>query len=180
MSASLETAIFGGGCFWCTEAIFGELRGVASVKPGYAGGKLQDPSYEQVGAGDTGHAEVVRVEFDPSVISYETLLEVFFATHDPTTTNRQGPDVGSQYRSLILTTSEAQAAAARGFVTKLEAGEYAGKKIVTEVLPLVHFYTAEEHHQKYFEKNPDQPYCQVVIGPKLEKLREKFGALLKI
>lgn len=175
-----EKAVFGGGCFWCTEAIFNELRGVTNVVSGYAGGKMDDPSYDQVSMGTTGHAEVVQVEFDPAAVSYETLLEVFFATHDPTTLNRQGGDVGTQYRSVVFTTSDAQAAAARAYIQKLEAGEYVGKKVVTEVLPLDRFYEAEEYHQKYFERNADSnPYCSVVIVPKLKKLREKFAPLLK-
>lgn len=175
-----EKAVFGGGCFWCTEAIFNELRGVTNVVSGYAGGKMDDPRYDQVSMGNTGHAEVVQVEFDPAAVSYETLLEVFFATHDPTTLNRQGGDVGTQYRSVVFTMSDAQAAAARAYVQKLEAGEYAGKRIVTEVLPLDRFYEAEEYHQKYFARNADSnPYCSVVIVPKLKKLREKFAHLLK-
>ena len=175
-----ETAVFGGGCFWCTEAIFNELRGVTSVVSGYAGGKMENPDYDHVSMGTTGHAEVVQVEFDPAAVSFETLLEVFFATHDPTTMNRQGADVGTQYRSVVYTMSDAQAAAARAYIQKLEAGEYAGKKIVTEVHPLDRFYTAEDYHQKYFEKNADSnPYCSVVIVPKLKKLREKFAPLLK-
>ncbi|TAK05221.1 peptide-methionine (S)-S-oxide reductase [Patescibacteria group bacterium] len=180
MAKDTATAVFGGGCFWCTEAIFNELRGVTSVISGYAGGKKDDPTYDQVSMGNTGHAEVVQVAFDPAVISYDTLLEVFFATHDPTTMNRQGGDVGTQYRSVIFTTNDAQAAAARAYIAKLEAGEHAGKNIVTEILPLVRFSTAEEYHQKYFEKNADSnPYCSVVIVPKLKKLREKFAPLLK-
>lgn len=177
--AIMQTAIFGGGCFWCTEAIFGSLRGVASVMPGYAGGKMARPDYEQVSSGETGHAEVVRVEFDPDAVSYDTLLEVFFATHDPTTPNRQGADVGTQYRSVIFTTDVAQQRAAEAHIKKLASSAYAGRKIVTDVQPLDRFYDAEEYHRKYFEKNPDQPYCQIVIGPKLKKLKKQFAPLLK-
>ncbi len=179
MPGKRETAVFGGGCFWCTEAIFSALRGVETVTSGYAGGKMVDPGYDQVSMGTTGHAEVVQVEFDPEVVSYGTLLEVFFATHDPTTMNRQGADVGTQYRSAVFTTNDAQTQAAKAYVEKLEAGEYAGRKIVTEVAPLDRFYTAEEYHQKYFEKNAGNPYCSVVIVPKLEKLKKQFAHLLK-
>ncbi len=174
-----ETAVFGGGCFWCTEAMFNALKGVATVTSGYAGGTMDRPSYEDVSAGSTGHAEVVRVEFDPAVVSYETLLEVFFATHDPTTVNRQGADVGTQYRSVIFTTNDAQQRAAAGAVERLAAGAFAGRKIVTEIAPLGRFFTAEEYHQKFYERNASQPYCRVVIGPKLEKLKKQFAHLLK-
>lgn len=175
---SMQTAIFGGGCFWCTEAIFSALRGVSSVTSGYAGGKMVNPDYEKVSMGTSGHAEVVQVEFDPAAVSYETLLEVFFATHDPTTMNRQGADVGTQYRSVVLTVDGAQQQAATAYVAKLQE-TFGSKKIVTEVSPLDRFYTAEEYHQKYYERNADNPYCSVVIGPKLEKLKKQFAHLLK-
>lgn len=178
MPKELETAVFGGGCFWCTEAIFSALRGVEGVTSGYAGGAMQNPDYDHVSMGTTGHAEVVQVEFDPGVVSYDTLLEVFFATHDPTTMNRQGADVGPQYRSVILTMDEAQRQAATAYIAQLQQ-TYGDKKIVTEVSPLDRFYTAEEYHQKYYERNADNPYCTVVIGPKLEKLKKQFAHLLK-
>ena len=166
----LEVAVFGGGCFWCTEAIFGELRGVWSVIPGYAGGRMKNPNYQQVSTGETGHAEVVKIEFDPKVITYRDLLSVFLAVHDPTTPSRQGADVGEQYRSIILYTTEAQ---------KNEAEKLIKPPMVTELVPLGELYTAEEYHQKYFQKNPQAPYCQLVISPKLEKLRKQFSKFLK-
>lgn len=170
------TAVFGGGCFWCTEAVFDMLRGVKSVVPGYAGGKTVKPSYEAVCTGETGHAEVIKVDFDPSVISYDDLLTVFFAAHDPTTRNRQGNDVGTQYRSIILYADETQRKAAAAFITKLNAD---GKKVVTDLVPLETFYEAESTHHRYFEKNPDKAYCQLVINPKLENVRERFQELMK-
>jgi peptide-methionine (S)-S-oxide reductase len=166
-----ETAVFGGGCFWCTEAVFRNLKGVAGVTPGYAGGSLPDPTYQNVSTGETGHAEVVKIDFDPKEIFYQTLLEVFFALHDPTTVDRQGADVGTQYRSLILYMDEKQKQAAQ----KAKA-EIAGA--VTEIKQLSKFYPAEEYHINYYEKNIDYPYCQVVISPKLAKLREKYGPLM--
>ncbi len=173
-----EIAVFGGGCFWCTEAVFEGLNGVVSVVPGYAGGETANPTYEQVCSGATGHAEVVRVEYDSSQISYETLLAVFFATHDPTTPDRQGNDVGSQYRSIILCTSGEQKHQAEAFIEKLGESDYQGKPIVTEVRPMQAFYEAEEYHRRYYRQNEYQPYCRVVIAPKLEKLREKFKQFL--
>ena len=174
LNNKLETAVFGGGCFWCTEAIFAELKGVEKVVPGYAGGSTpvggENPSYEQVSSGTTGHAEVIKIEFDPSVISYLDLLEVFFAVHDPTTPNQQGADVGSQYRSLILTTTDAQ---------KADAEKSIKPGFVTEIKPLENFFEAEDYHKKYYESNPNQPYCQLVINPKLAKFRQKFSKLRK-
>ncbi|MDO8598666.1 MAG: peptide-methionine (S)-S-oxide reductase MsrA [bacterium] len=172
----MEIAIFGGGCFWCTEAVFRMLRGVHSVMPGYAGGATAAPTHAQVSQGSTGHAEVIRVEFNPSVISYNDLLTVFFASHDPTTVNRQGNDVGTQYRSIILTTTPEQAECARAFIAEL--GEEGGNPIVTEVRPLDTFTPAEPEHQQYYERNTDQPYCQVIIEPKVRKMQEKFKELL--
>lgn len=169
-------AVFGGGCFWCTEAVYSELKGVISVMPGYAGGTTANPTYEQVSAGDTGHAEVIRIEYDPSKISYNDLLTVFFATHDPTTLNRQGGDIGTQYRSIILYTDENQLAEAEAFINKLNES---GEKVVTELKPLEFFYEAEDYHRQYYLKNSSAPYCQLVINPKLEKLKNKFYALLK-
>lgn len=178
-----EIAVFGGGCFWCTEATFQMLRGVISVMPGYAGGfdKLTasgspiPPTYESVCSGKTGHAEVSKIEFDPEKISYNDLLTVFFAVHDPTTLNRQGNDVGNQYRSIILYTNETQKSEAEKFITKLSED---GMKVVTEVKPLEQFYEAESYHHNYFQKNPEKAYCQIVINPKLEKVKKRFGELL--
>jgi len=167
-----KNATFGGGCFWCVEAAFERVRGVESAVSGYAGGTTEDPSYEAVCRGTTGHAEVVQVTYDPEKISYRDLLEVFFTIHDPTTENRQGPDVGSQYRSIVLTHDEEQREAVEEYVDELESrGEYDG--IVTEVEPLDTFWTAEDKHQDYFAKHPNQPYCQMQIPPKLEKLASK-------
>lgn len=171
-----ETAIFGGGCFWCTEAVFESLRGVTSVMPGYAGGSTQHPTYEEVCTGETGHAEVIRVEFDPSIISYQDLLTVFFAAHDPTTLNRQGNDVGTQYRSIILYTNDRQKQDAEAFIAKLDED---GANVVTEVVPLGTFYEAEPYHHHYFLNNPDKAYCQLVINPKLGKVRKRFDQLVK-
>lgn len=179
MNSQKEIAVFGGGCFWCTEAIYEELKGVISVAPGYAGGNRPNPTYEQVCAGVTGHAEVIRVEFDPSQISYNDLLTVFFATHDPTTLNRQGNDVGTAYRSIILTTTETQKREAETFIQDLDSSDPGGKPIVTEIKPLDTFYEAEDYHKQYYSRNVLQPYCQVVINPKVRKLKEKFAQLLK-
>jgi len=180
MSNSRQIAIFGGGCFWCTEAVFKELRGVVSVTPGYAGGEKQNPNYDSVSMGNTGYAEVIRIEFDADEISYADLLDVFFHTHNPTTMNQQGADVGTQYRSIILYTSDEQKMAAEKAISDLEnSGEFKGF-IVTEVQPLVKFYEAEDYHHDYFTRNFDiNPYCQVVISPKLRKLREKYAQKLK-
>jgi len=179
MSKNLETAVFGGGCFWCTEAIFTRLRGVESVESGYAGGQTNNPTYEQVSNGDTGHAESIKIEFDPSVIKFEDLLNVFFATHDPTTLNRQGNDVGTQYRSAVFYTSPAQRDATQKFIELLEKDGTYDDPIVTEVKPLDKFWPAESYHQRYFETNRNKPYCQFVINPKVAKLRQKFTPLLK-
>lgn len=176
---SMEIAIFGGGCFWCTEAVFQNLRGVKKVTSGYAGGQMNDPTYEDVSNGDTGHTEVIQIEFDPSIISYATLLEVFWHTHDPTTRNQQGADVGTQYRSIILTTSEDQAKTAKQSKQEQEhSGEFRGP-IVTEIQPLDRFYPAESYHQDYYASNPNKPYCQVVISPKLSKVMKEYGQLMK-
>ena len=175
MMKSIEAAVFGGGCFWCTEAIFQNLRGVVSVVPGYAGGTKPAPTYEEVSTGLTGHAEVIRVEFDPRQITFETLLEVFFALHDPTTKNRQGDDVGTQYRSIILYTTPAQRVMAETYIAELKKT----LPVTTELVPLTKFYEAEEYHRNYYQNNFQKPYCQVVISPKLIKLREKFGVLVQ-
>ncbi|MDR0786557.1 MAG: peptide-methionine (S)-S-oxide reductase MsrA [Gemmatimonadota bacterium] len=173
------TATFGGGCFWCLEAAFSELSGVLGVESGYAGGPLPYPSYEQVCSGVTGHAEVVRVVFDPAVISYRELLEVFFLVHDPTTLNRQGADVGTQYRSVIFTHNEEQRRDAEEMIRELGEAHIWRDPIVTELLPAPEFFPAESYHQRYFERNPGQGYCQVVIAPKLAKLRAGYAAKLK-
>lgn len=178
-SSPTELATLAGGCFWCLEAVYNELRGVEQVVSGYAGGHVPNPSYEQVCSGRTGHAEVVQVTFNSDVISYRELLEVFFTIHDPTTLNRQGADVGSQYRSAIFTHSPEQDATARAVMHELAASGIWSSPIVTQVEPLGIFYPAEAYHQQYFARNPSQPYCQVVIAPKLAKAREHFLARLK-
>ncbi len=165
-----DSAVVGGGCFWCTEAVYRKVEGVRSVTVGYAGGTTANPSYEQVCTGSTGHAEVVRVDFDPEVITYADILSIFFRAHDPTTPNRQGADVGTQYRSVILYSSGRQREIAEQARTEAAASGRFGRKIVTEIVPLGQFYRAEEHHQLYFEKNPHAAYCRLVIAPKLGHL----------
>jgi peptide-methionine (S)-S-oxide reductase len=172
-------AVFGGGCFWCVEAVFDELRGVHSVVSGYAGGETNNPTYEQVCSGRTGHAEVTKIEFDPAQISFRDLLTVFFATHDPTTLNRQGNDVGSQYRSAIFYVDEEQKRQAEAFIKELEDAKAFMNPIVTTLEPLNEFYPAENYHQKYYANNPYQPYCQYMIPPKLNKLHKQYKELLK-
>jgi len=174
-----ETAVFGGGCFWCTEAVFKRLKGVVSVMPGYAGGSKQDPTYEEVSSGMTGFAEVIQIEFDPKVIPYSTLLSVFFAVHDPTSLNRQGADEGTQYRSIILSTKDEQKKRAEDAILKVNNSRIYPKPVVTEVKPLVRFYTAEEYHKNYYDNNRSQPYCRLVIDPKIDHLKEQFSELLK-
>ena len=171
-----EIAVFGGGCFWCTEAMFEELKGVISVIPGYTGGTMKNPTYEDVSTGKSGHAEVIKIEYDAKKISYNDLLTVFFATHDPTTLNRQGSDAGTQYRSVIFYKTADHKKEAEAFIKKLNES---GPKAVTEIKPLDAFYEAEEYHQKYYLKNSSAPYCQVVINPKMEKLKKWFHELLK-
>lgn len=173
------TATLGGGCFWCLEAVFERLEGVASVTSGYAGGHVEDPTYREVCGGRTGHAEVVRIAFDPAVIGYGELLEIFFATHDPTTPNRQGHDTGPQYRSIILYEDEAQRETARGVMDGLARDGVFDAPIVTELEPLDRFYPAETYHQEYYRNNPSQPYCRAVIDPKVAKLRQKYASRLK-
>lgn len=175
----MQTAIFGGGCFWCTEAVFTSLKGVGSVLPGYSGGKLPDPSYEDVVNSGTGHAEVIKIEYDEALISFRALLEVFFATHDPTTMNRQGSDIGEQYQSVIFYTNAEQQREAREFIAELEKDNIYDRPIVTQVKAFTKFYEAENYHQNYFAKNSGNPYCQAVINPKLEKLKKEFANLLK-
>ncbi len=174
-----EIAVFGGGCFWCTEAVFKMLRGVDLVVPGYAGGTVENPTYEQVSNGNTGHAECTKVTYDPSQVSYHTLLTIFFASHDPTTLNRQGNDVGTQYRSIIFSTTPEQEQQAKAFIDELNASNSMGAKIVTTVEPLPIFYEAENYHHDYFAQNKEAAYCQVVINPKLEKVQKHFAELLK-
>jgi peptide-methionine (S)-S-oxide reductase len=178
-NAKTDIAVFGGGCFWCTEAVFDELKGVISVVSGYTGGSTKNPTYEQVCSGGTGHAEVIRIEFDPDQISFRDLMTVFFATHDPTTLNRQGNDVGTQYRSTILYADEEQERQAEAFIKELNDSKAFGKPVVTTLEPLGEFYAAEDYHQEYYARNPYQPYCQYSIPPKLNKLHKQFSQLLK-
>jgi len=174
-----EVATLGGGCFWCIEAALGELAGVEAVTSGYSGGHLENPDYDAVCSGKTGHAEVVRVSFDPEVISYREILTAFFSIHDPTTLNRQGNDVGSQYRSVIFYHSPEQKAAAEEMIAELTAERLWPQPIVTEVAPAPIFYPAEDYHRDYYQRHAQQPYCQVVVAPKVAKLRAKFAAKLK-
>lgn len=170
-----ETAVLGGGCFWCLDAAFRMIEGVKSVTSGYAGGDVPNPSYEEVCRGDTNHAEVVKIEFDPKKVTFVELLNVFFTIHDPTTLNRQGNDVGSQYRSIILFTSESQKEDAKRVVDQIEKLGLYPNRVVTEIKELDQFYLAEDEHQNYFEKHPDKTYCMLVIRPKIEKLKKIFG-----
>jgi peptide-methionine (S)-S-oxide reductase len=174
-----ETAVFGGGCFWCLEAVFQRLPGVKSVESGYMGGRVENPTYKQVCNGSTGHAEVVRVTFDPGQISYRDLLEVFFAIHDPTTLDRQGNDVGTQYRSVIFYSSDEQRREAEQAIVQLTAAHEFSAPIVTAVEPATVFYVAEGYHQNYFNENSEQPYCRFIIAPKLDKFRKAFAEKLK-
>ena len=178
-SPALETAVLGGGCFWCLEAVFDELDGVQSVESGYAGGRNPNPTYDEVCSGRSGHAEVVRVTFDPSVLSFRDLLGVFFTIHDPTTKDRQGSDVGTQYRSVIFCQSPAQRAAAESVRAELTAQKLWKDPIVTEIADAAPFYEAERYHQEYFAQNPAQPYCMVVVAPKVAKFRKQFIERLK-
>lgn len=174
----MKTAVFGGGCFWCTEALFKSLKGVVSVASGYAGGTAENATYNKVSNGNTGHAEVIKIEYDPSIISYLDLLSVFFNTHDPTTLNRQGADTGTQYRSVIFYTEDDQKIEALKLIKELGDNKAYEKPVVTEVAPLDKFYPAEEYHQNYYENNKDAPYCEIVIAPKLEKLQKRFKDLV--
>jgi peptide-methionine (S)-S-oxide reductase len=175
----MKEAVFGGGCFWCTEAVFQMLKGVSKVQSGYAGGKTDKPSYEQVSSGTTGHAEVIRVTYDPAIISYEDLLTVFFGSHDPTTPNRQGADVGEQYRSVILYGTEDERATAERVAREIQESLKDGTHVVTQILPLGQFFPAESYHQNYFKTNTSAPYCELVIEPKIEKVRKRFAELVK-
>jgi methionine-S-sulfoxide reductase len=179
MKSETETAVFGGGCFWCTESIFSNLKGVVSVISGYAGGKTPSPSYLQVCGGATGHAEVIKIEYDPAIVSFTDLLDVFFHVHDPTTLNRQGNDAGEQYRSVILYSSESQQHDAEAFIRKLQAAKEFDRPIVTEIKPLTEFFAAEDYHQRYYENHSGQPYCQMIIAPKLAKFKAKFKDAVK-
>lgn len=179
MSDSLQTATFGGGCFWCVEAVFEELNGITSVVSGYAGGHKENPTYKEVCDGTTGHAEVCQIQYDPKIVSYAELLEVFWKTHDPTTLNRQGNDVGTQYRSVIYYHNDEQKQLAEGYKKKLDEEKIWPNPIVTEIEPLPKFYPAENYHQDYYSENGNQPYCSFVITPKLEKFRKVFKDKLK-
>lgn len=176
---SLDIAVFGGGCFWCLEAVFAMLNGVKKVESGYAGGTTRNPDYQSVCSGDTGHAEVVGITFDPEAISYRQLLEIFFAIHDPTTLNRQGNDTGTQYRSIILYTSPEQEKLVRDYINELREEKVYSDAIVTEVEPLEKFYRAEDYHQDYFAKNTGAPYCRAVVSPKVKKAKSTFAVLMK-
>ncbi len=179
MGVNPETATLAGGCFWCLEAVFEQVQGVTSVQSGYAGGHVPEPTYEQVCTGETGHAEVVQVTFDPEVIAYRELLEIFFSIHDPTTRNRQGADVGTQYRSVVFTHSDGQRAIARDLLVELEHEGPWDDPIVTELEPLEAFYPAEDYHGEYYRNNPGQSYCRLVIEPKVAKFRQRFAHRLR-
>ena len=175
----LETATLAGGCFWCVEAVFDELRGVENVESGYTGGEVERPTYNQVCGGATGHAEAVRITFDPAIVSFRELLEVFFTIHDPTTLNRQGADLGTQYRSAIFYHTTAQREVAEATIADMNAEKIWDAPIVTEVAPAGEFYVAEDYHQEYFQNNANQPYCRAIVAPKVSKFRQKFLAKLK-
>ena len=180
MSDKLETATLGGGCFWCVEAIYQDVAGVKKVVSGYAGGKVDNPTYQQVCTGTTGHAEVVQIAFDPSVISYQDILYIFWRTHDPTTLNRQGADIGTQYRSVIYYHNNEQKAIAETSKAETDAAGLWPKSIVTEISPVTNFYPAEGYHQNYYSLNPHQPYCMAVIDPKVQKFKKQFSDKLKL
>lgn len=174
-----ETAYLAGGCFWCLEAVYLRVRGVENVISGYAGGHKENPTYEQVSNGETGHAEVVKIDYNPAVVSYGDLLNIFFTIHDPTTINRQGGDTGTQYRSLILYANDEQKKTAEKIIAKMNAQKIYFDPIVTELERFEKFFPAEDYHQRYFEKNPQASYCQIIISPKIAKLREKYGHLYR-
>jgi len=174
-----EKIVFGGGCFWCTEAVFKMMRGVSSVLPGYAGGSTLNPTYAEVSEGNTGHAECVQIEYDPALVSYKSLLTVFFCSHDPTTKNQQDADIGTQYRSVIFYTTPEQKTEAEAFIKDMNDSNSAGAPVVTEVQPLEKFYVAEDYHKDYYANHQNAGYCQVVINPKLEKVQKQFADLLK-
>jgi peptide-methionine (S)-S-oxide reductase len=179
LSSPQSVATLGGGCFWCLEAAFEQVAGVKRVVSGYAGGRIPDPTYEQVCTGRTGHAEVVQITFDPAVISYRELLDIFFSIHDPTTPDRQGADAGPQYRSIILYHSDEQRRIAEATIRELDAAGLWPDPVITQVVPLTDFFPAEDYHQHYFQRNPHQPYCQFVVAPKVQKVRQKFSYRLK-
>ena len=179
MNNKIEQATLGGGCFWCLEAIYIDLEGILKVDPGYSGGNLPDPDYQSICKGNTGHAEVVQLTFDPGIISYKEILEIFFGFHDPTTPDRQGADVGSHYRSIIFTHSDSQNATAQETIEQINNSGIWSNPIVTEVTALRAFYPAEDYHREYFKRNPNQGYCQVVISPKVAKFRKKYADRLK-
>jgi peptide-methionine (S)-S-oxide reductase len=179
MNTNLQTATLAGGCFWCLEAVYDEIKGVQGVESGYAGGQIDNPTYRAVCNGDTGHAEVVQVHFDPNIVSYRDLLNVFFAIHDPTTLNRQGADTGTQYRSAIFYHDDEQKKVAEELIKDLNAQKIWDRPIVTEVTKLDKFYMAEDYHQEYFARNPYQPYCMAVVSPKVSKFRKHFIEMLK-
>lgn len=179
MNNNFQVVAFGGGCFWCAEAVFLQLKGVIAVTSGYAGGRMANPTYRAVSAGETGHAEVIQIKYNPAVIPFRKLLEVFFVSHDPTTLNRQGADVGEQYRSIILYTDDNQREEAEAYIKELTEAKKYSKPIVTQVQKLDKFYKAEEYHQDFFAKNPDQGYSQAIITPKVEKVRSEHPELLK-
>lgn len=179
MNTDLAVATFGNGCFWCTEAIFQQLKGVESVYPGYTGGTVKNPSYKEVCAGTTGHAEAIQIKYDPTIINYRELLDIFFYTHDPTTLNRQGYDVGTQYRSAIFYHDSGQKAAAEEIISQLTAEKVYDDPIVTEVTAIDVFYMAEDYHKNYYQNNKNQGYCRAVINPKLDKFMKKYGSKTK-
>ncbi|MBK8765444.1 MAG: peptide-methionine (S)-S-oxide reductase MsrA [Burkholderiaceae bacterium] len=174
-----EVAVLGGGCFWCLEAVYLDVEGVQAVESGYAGGSVVDPSYEQVCNGDTGHAEVVKVSFDADTISFREILGIFFGIHDPTTLNRQGADIGTQYRSVIFFVDDTQRAQAQALIDELARGDIFDRPIVTQLAPLPDYYPAEAYHQRYFERHPYQGYCMAVVGPKVAKFRKQFASKLR-
>lgn len=179
MHAELEKATLGGGCFWCTEAVYLNMKGVVSVEPGYSGGHVKNPSYEEVCEGTTGHAEVVMITFDPSVVTFSDILEVFFHVHDPTTLNRQGADVGTQYRSAVFYHSEAQKLTAEAMIRKVNDSRVYSGKVVTEVTPFTRFFPAEDYHKNYYSRNKSKPYCRMVVAPKVEKFQKLFKEYTK-
>ena len=179
-SIGMEVATFGGGCFWCTEAVFSQLKGVEKIEPGYSGGERENPTYEEVSAGTTEHAEVAQITFDPNVISFKEILQIFFSTHDPTTLNRQGPDIGSQYRSVIFYHNNQQKEMAEQVIKELSEEKIFDAPIVTQVVPLETVYKAEDYHKEYFKRHPEQQYCRVVIAPKVAKLRQLYLRKLKL
>jgi len=179
MTNDFETIVLGGGCFWCTEAVYTNIKGVIKVTSGYAGGSKEKPTYEQVCTGQTGHAEAVEIEFDPAKISIKQILDIFFISHDPTTLNAQGSDIGTQYRSIILYTTDEQKEAVEKYIQELNDAKKFSKPVVTEIKPLTKFWAAEDYHADYFNKHRSEPYCQIVIQPKLNKFSHKFPDLAK-